>query len=384
MSDEIVGNWKQLHQHPELGYQEKWTTAFIRERLAESGIGTQKLELETGIVGLIKGTQGGPCVALRADIDALPIEERNEFAHRSLYPGCMHACGHDSHAAALLGAAKLLEQRKNMFRGWVKLIFQPAEELVAGASTLIAKGVLQNPKVDFIFGQHCASFAETGKAQLSAGFFMAATAHISIVVKGRSGHGAMPDKARDPIVAAAGIITALQSVVSRRIDPLEPAVVSIGRIQGGSADNMIPDFVELEGTARMLDDRKFDQMEEHLRKVIISAAHTYGCEADFVITRQVPGMANPVEFTDWVIGGPLSRVYGRENIFPLSATMGSEDFAYYLQLVPGVFAQFGVREKAQSEVIPWHSSRFSIDEKAIPLAAAAYAQVAFDWLAERA
>jgi len=371
-----------LHAHPETGLQEHWTSAFIKERLLRLGIEVSPWGGETGVVGLLRASAPGPALALRADIDALPIREHNETPYRSTIDGCMHACGHDAHMSCLLGAAELLAARRGELKSTVKFIFQPAEECLNGAARMIEKGVLHNPDVAFIFGLHCMPDIEAGQIALKEGPLMACVGSTRLVIRGKGGHGAMPNKCRDPVLAAAGILQALQTIVSRRADPLEAVVISFGSIHGGAVGNVIPDSVELLGTVRGFKPELFDTLPETMNSLISHTAIAYGTEADFTFTREVSCVCNPADATAWV-RRTLTKVFGESGILPAVPSMGGEDFALYQEKTPGVYCWLGTGNAAQGITNAWHNPRFDIDEAALPFGAAAYAQVAFDWRPRR-
>ena len=372
-----VRNW--LHQNPELGFKEVKTTRYIIDYLEKLGIEVVAWGGETGVIGLLKGIADGPVVALRGDIDGLPIQEQNECAYRSQTDGLMHACGHDVHTAWMLGAAALLAERRNELKGGVKFVFQPAEELVSGARAMVDKGVLDNPRVDAIFGVHNNPNISVGQIGLKGGPLMASTDTTFIKVRGKGGHGAMPHKANDPIMAAAAIIQGLQTLVSRKVDPLEPVVVSFGSIHGGAANNVIPEFVEMTGTVRTFNPEVRAEMPAMMRKLVEEIASAYGTEAELVYREDLPTVINSDELAAWA-RAPLNKVFGENGVICPTLSTGAEDFAVFLEDVPGVFLFIGVGNEAKGIVNQWHNPRFDIDEDALPLGAAALAQIAYDWV----
>ncbi len=379
LSPRLIETRRTLHAHPEVGFQEKWTSAFISDYLQKLGIEILPWEGETGVVALLRGGSPGPVVALRADIDALPVQEKNDVPYRSTIDGRMHACGHDAHTACLLGAAELLAAERASLKGSIKFIFQPAEELLSGSIQMIEKGVLKNPDVDFIFGLHCIPELEVGQVYLNAGPVMACVGSTKLTIQGKGGHGAIPDRSIDPVLAAAGVVQALQSIVSRRVPPLEAVVITFGSIHGGTVGNVIPDTVELLGTVRGFNTDIFDTLPESMNNLITHTAAAYGAKADFTFTKVVPSVVNPAADTDW-IRGPFAKVFGESGIIPAIPTMGGEDFALYQQQVPGVYCWFGTGNAAKGITCAWHNPGFDIDETALPYGAAAYAQVAYDRL----
>ena len=382
---EQLSTWREtLHRHPELSLKEFWTTDYLKKELAAMGVEIVDWGGETGVVGLLRGARPGKCVALRADIDALPIEEKSGVPFASENPGVMHACGHDSHMAALLGAARLLAARKNDLAGTVKFIFQPAEEIFTGGPLMVKKGVLENPHVDFIFGQHNICEYPAGKGLVSPGPIMACTAFISITVHGKGGHGAVPHLAHDPVVAAAAIVSSLQTVVSREMRPTEAVVVTIGSIHGGTVANVIPDTVTMQGTVRCFDLELFHELGDRLRRIIDHTAAAYNVKADFDYNELVPNVNTPPELVQWLRNGPMKEVYGAENILPCTPSMGGEDFACYMAQTPGVFVWFGSGNPEKGIRFSWHNPAFNVDDESLICGAALYAQVALDWLAETA
>lgn len=375
----LTATYMELHRNPELSYQEKQTTAYVADRLKQLGIAVTTWDDLTGLVGLLEGGKPGPCVALRADIDALPVTETSGLPHSSNKSGVMHACGHDGHTAALLGAAEMLSRHRDELRGTVKFLFQPAEETLTGAKAMLGKGVLDNPRPEFVFGMHNYPSFPTGVLGMSAGPIMASAASTTLVVSGVGGHGAVPESTKDPVVAAAGIITAVQSIVSRQIPPREPAVITFGSIHGGTAGNIIPETVEIKGTVRAFSKEIFDSLEERMRSVITATAAAYRTTAEFTFVPVVPTLENKPELVEWVMG-PLAEVVGKEGIVPVIPSMGSEDFAHFSSVVPGLFCFFGIGNEAKKSTVSWHNPAFIMDEQALPIAAATHAQVAYAWL----
>ncbi|MEL7635018.1 M20 family metallopeptidase [Sporomusa sphaeroides] len=378
LSQRIIDIRRELHRYPEISFKEYRTTEFITKLLVQAGIEIVPWGGDTGVVGLLKGTKPGPVVALRADIDALPVEEENECSYRSLHPGVMHACGHDSHTASLLGAALILAELRESLAGTVKFIFQPAEEINAGAKAMIEQGVLSNPAVDVIFGLHNTPSIPAGQVGCKEGPLMAAVDTTFLTIKGIGGHGAIPHKTRDPIMAAAAVIQGLQTIVSRQVDPLSSAVISFGTIQGGHANNVIPEKVELTGTVRTFDPALRAEMPDKMCKVINGIAQAMDTEADFVYRKDLPAVFNPPELTKWC-REVLEQVFGDGVIVP-TPSMGGEDFAIFQEKVPGVFLWLGVGNTAKGIVHQWHNPRFDIDEEALKYGAAALAQLAHTYL----
>lgn len=375
--DELIAIRRHLHRYPEIGFKEVKTSKYIKDQLTQMGVEVLELGLETGVVGFIKGAKPGPTVALRADIDALPITEANDVEYKSQHPGVMHACGHDVHTTCLLGAAKLLvEQRENLC-GNVKLLFEPAEELNGGANLLIAKDALNG--VDVMFGLHNSPEIPVGQLGLKSGPLMAATDRILLKIKGQGGHGAQPQTTKDPVVATAAIIQALQTIVSRNVSPLESAVVSCCSIHGGDAYNVIPEKVEVLGTVRTFNPKLREVMPERIRSLASQIAAGFGTTAEVEYYKDLPALINPQELTMFC-NGSASQIFGKENIICPTPSMGGEDFAIYQQQVPGVFLFLGVGNKAKDINKPWHNPKFEVDECGLAYGAALLAQLAQDYM----
>ena len=364
---------RDLHRHPELGLAEHRTAGRVCELLSELGIEHRAGLAETGVVGLIPGRGDRPAVALRADLDALPIEDAKQVDYRSEVPGRMHACGHDAHTAILLGAARLLAARRAALERPVKLIFQPAEETVGGARLLIEQGVLDDPPVAAIFGLHVEPELEAGKLGLRYGQRNASSDDLRVTVRGRSGHAAYPAGSVDAIVVAAQVISALQSVVSRNVDARESAVVSFGTIRGGNQANIVADRVELVGTARCLDPRVREVVLRRVRETAEGVAAALGGSAEVDIRPSFDALVNNNAMVD-VVRSSATSLVGEANIVVYERpNMGVEDFGCYLARVPGAYFSLGVRNEAEGIVHPIHSARFDLDETAMALGAAVQA-----------
>jgi amidohydrolase len=376
---DIIGFRRKLHQDPEISFKEYRTTEMIRQILIQSGVEIVEWGGETGVVGLLKGALPGPVVALRADIDALPVQEENDCVYRSRNSGVMHACGHDIHTAGLLGAVILLAERRDRLAGAVEFIFQPAEEINAGAKLMLEKGVLDNPAVSVIFGLHNMPNIPCGQVCLKSGGLMAAVDTTFLTINGVGGHGAIPHRTHDPITAAAAIIQGLQTVVSRQVDPLDSAVISFGTIHGGDANNVIPEKVELTGTVRTFNPTLQAQMPGRMRSVIDGIAAAMQTEAKLVYRKDLPVVFNPPGLTEWC-RGPLEKVFGPEGVIDFPPCMGGEDFACFQEQVPGVFLFLGVGNEAKGMVNQWHNPRFDADEDSLKYGAAALAQLAYDYM----
>ena len=364
---EVVGNRRHLHAHPELSFQEYETSAFVKSKLDELGISYQNMA-DTGIVALITGSKpSDSVVALRADMDALPILEANDVPYRSTKEGIMHACGHDVHTSSLLGTAKILTKLKDEFAGTVKLIFQPAEErLPGGANLMIKEGVLENPKPQAVLGQHVMPLIESGKVGFRAGKYMASTDEIYVTVHGKGGHGAQPQQNIDPVLITSHIIIALQSIVSRVADPKIPSVLSFGKVTANGATNVIPNEVKLEGTFRTMDEEWRSKAHEKMKKMAEGIAEAMGGRCDFNIMRGYPFLINEEKLT------ASTRAYaeeylGKENVLDLDIWMAAEDFAYFSQVANACFYRLGTGNEARGITSSVHTPTFDVDEDSLKL-----------------
>jgi amidohydrolase len=373
LRDELVGWRRDLHRYPELGFEEMRTAGIVAGELAGFGYGVQTGVAKTGVVGLLNGSGSGPVVMLRFDMDALPVQEANEVEYASQIPGKMHACGHDGHLAIGLGVAKLLAHHRDRWLGTLKLVFQPAEEGMGGAEMMVQEGVLKNPPVDVVFALHLWNNLPLGQAIVTAGPLMAASDLWELTITGRGGHGAKPHQAIDPIVAAAQVIVGLQTIVSRSIDPQEPAVVSVGTIHGGQAFNIIPPQVELIGTIRSFDPEVRRTVLCRLQEIVEGICRAMGAQADLRIIPTCPAVINDPIVTG-MTRAAAEAVLGPENVRGGERTMGSEDAAFYLQKVPGCYIFLGAANAERGLNYPNHNPHFDFDEDALPLGVAILAQ----------
>ena len=363
----VVADRRYLHQHPELGFQEFETAKLVAERLRSLGVEDIRTGIAvTGVTGLIHGTKPGPgkVVLLRADMDALPILEENAVDYVSQTPGKMHACGHDAHTAGLLGVARLLMQRRGDFSGTVKLLFQPAEEGGGGARVMIEQGVLDDPRVDAAFGLHVDQGTPIGKISVRPGPAMAAADRFTAVIKGKGGHGAHPNLTIDPIAVGAQIVVALQTIVSREVDPVEPAVVTVGALLAGEASNVIPDTAELRATLRSFNPEVRTQLAERCEAIVTGIAAALRAEAAFTYQPGYPPTVNDAEMTE-LVRAAAAEVVGAENVFEPALMMGAEDFSYFLQRVPGSFFFVGSKNEERGLVWGHHHPRFDLDEQVL-------------------
>lgn len=381
IQEETIANRRYLHAHPELSYKEVNTAAFIAGKLTDLGIAFEPMA-NTGLVALLKGNKpgNGQVVALRADIDALPIRELNEVPYKSKHDGVMHACGHDVHTSSLLGTATILSRMKDDFAGTIKLIFQPAEELIpGGASMMIKEGVLENPRPHHVLGQHTMPELPAGKVGFRGGRYMASNDEIFMTVKGKGGHGAMPHLGIDPVVVACHIVIALQQIVSRRVNPLLPSVLSFGKMLANGATNVIPDEVRLEGTFRSLDEKWRREAHAKIKKMAVSIAEGMEATCDIEIHQGYPVLINNERLTD------ITRTYaeeflGADNVVDLEIWMAAEDFAYYSQQADACFYRLGVRNEARGIVSGLHTATFDADEHALETGAGLMAYLALKTL----
>jgi len=376
----VVENRRHLHANPELSFHEYQTSAYVAEKLDELGIKYHKMA-NTGLVAMIKGEKPSDAVvALRADMDALPIVEANEVPYKSKNVGVMHACGHDAHTSSLLGTAKILTELKNEFGGTIKLIFQPAEEkLPGGASMMIKEGVLENPKPDAVIGQHVMPLIEAGQVGFRSGKYMASTDEIYVTVHGKGGHGAQPQQNIDPVLITSHIIVALQQIISRVADPKTPSVLSFGKVIANGATNVIPNEVYLEGTFRTMDEDWRARAHEKMKKMAEGIAEAMGGSCDFNIVRGYPFLINEEKLTAEV------RAYaedylGKENVLDLDIWMAAEDFAYYSQVSDACFYRLGTGNKERGITSSVHTPTFDVDEESLKLSTGLMAYIALKQL----
>lgn len=358
--DEMVATRRDFHRYPELGFQETRTSGIVAERLTELGLEVQRGVAKTGVVALLEGSRPGPTLLLRFDMDALPIQEETGVEFASQNPGVMHACGHDGHTAMGLALAKILAQHQSEMAGTIKFVFQPAEEGLGGAFAMIADGVLQNPKPDVAFAMHLWNASPLGKVRATEGPCMASSSVFEITVQGKGGHGAAPHMAKDPILASAHIVTALQSIVSRNVDPQESVVVSIGQFTAGTTFNVIPDRVLLKGTVRSY---KIDLHRQAYRRIlgmVRQMAIAFDCEANMETVVMVSAVNNAPEPTA-VVRAAAAKVIGAENMDE-RRTMASEDMGYILEEIPGCYFFIGT---GHEDSFPHHHPKFDFDERAM-------------------
>ncbi|OEK05924.1 M20 metallopeptidase family protein [Roseivirga misakiensis] len=380
-ANDIIEIRRHIHANPELSYQEYETAKYVAEQLRKIGIEPKEGVAGTGLVALISGKNpDAKTVALRGDMDALPIQEANEVPYKSKNDGIMHACGHDVHTACLLGAARILNEIKDQFEGTIKLVFQPGEEKnPGGASLMIKDGALENPRPNRMLGQHVMPFIPVGKVGFREGQYMASADEIYLTVKGKGGHAALPDKVVDPILIASHILVALQQVVSRNADPKKPTVLSFGTINGGQAQNIIPDEVKISGTFRALNEDWRFEAHKRITAIAQGIAEGMGGSCDVNIDVGYPYLSNDVETTR-VARNAAEAYLGKENVVALDLWMGAEDFAYYTHEVPCTFYRLGTGNEAKGTTRGVHTPNFNIDEDAIEIGIGMMAWIALNQL----
>ncbi|MCX6305100.1 MAG: M20 family metallopeptidase [Bacteroidetes bacterium] len=381
--EEVVAIRRHFHQHPELSCEEFQTAAFICKKLEEFGIPYTAGVAETGVVGLIEGKNASSCcIALRADMDALPIIEENKVAYKSAAPGKMHACGHDVHMACLLGAAKILNSVKDQFEGTVKLLFQPSEESYpGGAIRMIGEGVLEDPKPAYVIAQHVINTLNSGDVGMRPGAYMASTDEIFITVKGKGGHAATPSQVTDPILIASHIIVALQQIVSRNADPLVPTVVSFGKIIGNGRTNVIPDEVKIEGTVRTYDEAWRKKVHRRIEQIAVSLAEGMGATCEVKIAHGYPYLYNDPALTA-KLSLLASEYLGAGHVKELDQRMTAEDFAYFAREVPSCLFRLGIANESKGIGSNLHTSTFDVDEESLATGMGVMAWMAVEILRE--
>jgi len=371
-------DWRRdFHRHPEIACEEHRTSSVIRKFLESLGIPV-KVYAETGLRAVLEGKPGGATVALRADIDALPLKEEGDKEYKSENPEAAHACGHDGHMAILMGTAQLLSQRREQLKGKVVFIFQPSEEKIpGGAKKMIKEGVLE--EVDAIFGLHLWQPLPTGAVGIVKGAMMAQPDAFSITVKGKGGHGSMPHMTVDPILVASHLVVNTQSIVSRSVDPLKPVVVSFGTVKGGTIYNIIPGEVSLTGTVRTFDPSLQSLAQRRLKEITEETCKAFGATAEFQYEKGYPPLVNHEAMVDLALD-VVKKTLGEERIKDIDPVMGGEDFAYFLEKVPGAFLFFGMGDGME---FSHHHPAFDLDEKALPQAALLMTSLALEFLQRR-
>jgi amidohydrolase len=381
MHDKLVSWRRDLHMHPELGFQEERTAGLVAAHLTRIGYRVYTGIARTGVIGILQGMRVGPTVMLRFDMDALPIQEENKVEYASQTPGVMHACGHDAHVTIGLGTAMLLQRHRDKWAGTVKLVFQPAEEGMNGAEVMVKEGALDDygPRPDVVFGLHIWNGLPLGQAGLTAGPMMAAADRWSLTVSGKGGHGALPHQTADTIVATAQIVNAIQTIVSRSVDPQKTAVVTVGTINGGTAFNTIPGKVELTGTVRTFDAEVRALVLSKLEELCQGIATAMGVKATLQVDGLIPALVNDQAATD-LMRAATEAILGAGHVYSDFRMMGSEDMAFFLRIVPGAYLFLGSASSERGLDCPHHSSRFDFDEGVLPVAVAVLSETATRFL----
>jgi amidohydrolase len=367
-ASETIANRRYLHTNPELSFQEYNTARFVAQKLKDIGLTPQEGIADTGVVALIEGRNPeSKVIGLRADMDALPIFEKNDVPYKSINEGVMHACGHDVHTSSLLGTAKILHQLRDEFEGTAKLVFQPAEEKApGGASIMIKEGVLENPAPAGMIGQHVAPNIPVGKIGFREGMYMASTDELYLTIKGKGGHGAMPDQLIDPVLIASHVIISLQQIISRNRKPANPSVLSFGRFIADGVTNVIPNEVTIQGTFRCMDEEWREDGLRRMKKMAEGITEAMGGTCDFEIVKGYPFLKNHPELTRRLKNEAIEYM-GKENVIDLDLWMAGEDFAFYSQVVDSCFYRLGTRNEALGIVSGVHTPTFDIDETALEI-----------------
>lgn len=372
---------REFHQYPELAYQEFETSKRITRELKKLRLEVKTKVAKTGVVGLLKGSKGGKTVALRADMDALPLDEKTNLPYKSKNKGVMHACGHDLHMSCVLGSAMVLTKLKDKLPGNVKFIFQPSEEVgLGGAKPMIEEKVLENPKVDGIFSLHSDSSIPVGKVGIKFGPMMAQADSFDLAIIGKGGHGARPQDGVDAIVVASQVVSSLQTIASRKINPTCPVVVSIGQIEGGTARNIICDKVILKGTVRSLEKNVAKKAPILIKEITSGVVKSFGADFEFHYSPGYPVLINDPKMTD-LAKKAIELLFGKDKVYKiLNPMMGAEDFAYFLQKIPGTMMRLGIRNEKKKAIYPWHHPKFRVDEDAIKVGTAVLSQCLLNFL----
>ena len=370
-----------LHRHPELSFKEFETTRFLKDQLAELGIELVEIGLTTGVIGILHGAKAGPSIALRGDIDALPIQELNDLPFKSETDNVMHACGHDIHTSVVLGAAKLLSQKKSELEGNIVFIFQPAEEVNEGARLIIEKGLFEKLKIHRILGLHNNPEIPWGKIAVKPEGLMASVDTLRFTIQGTGGHGGVPHLTKDPIVGAGAIIMNLQSIVSRNISPLDTAVISLGTINGGTANNIISESVRITGTVRSFKPQTRDLLRDRIQTMIHETAKAYGLMAEIEYIYHLPAVNNPPELAESARRAVVDSM-GEDFVVLPEPSTGGEDFALYMEKVPGFFFWLGVGNQADGINHFWHSPLFNGDDRALLVGSVAMSNMAIQAINE--
>lgn len=382
LREETIARRRDFHQNPELAFNEVRTAQIVAQELRDLGLEVTTGIAKTGVIGLLHGTAEAPVLGLRFDMDALPIQEETGAPYASLVPGKMHACGHDCHTAVGLSVAKLLAAHKDELQGTIKFIFQPAEEMDGGAAHMIAEGALENPSLDYIMGFHVWNELPIGSYGLVPGPMMAASEIFNVKISGKGGHGAQPHVTRDPILAAAHVITALQSIISRNVNPLDTAVVSVCQVEAGTANNIIPQEALLTGTLRAFKPEVMANVKERFRTIIIEIAGTMGCQAEIELITVTEPVINDAALVAMMTEVAL-EIHPDAKIVTNMQTMGGEDFSLMMKKAPGCFMMVGSANPELGLNYGHHHPKFDVDESCLPYAVAIMAQGAIKVLERR-
>lgn len=378
---DLVALRRDFHAHPELSFEEKRTSGIVARMLRQLGLEVREAVGQTGVVARLRGARDGKVVALRADIDGLPIQEENQVPYASQNAGVMHACGHDGHTAILLTVARILSLVRDQLDGEVRFLFQPAEEIAGGAAAMLADGAFADPKPEAVFGLHLWNNLPAGKIGVRDGPVFANADEIDILIKGSGGHGAMPHQTVDPIVVAAQVVTALQTMVSRETSPLERAVVTIGSVHGGSTFNVIPPEVRLRGTVRTFTDSLQAQMRERIDQLVAGVTSGMRASYDFAYRAHCPAVINDAAMSDLARRVAI-RVFGEDQVTIPDPTMGGDDMSLFLREAPGTYLLLGTARTSGAFQGPHHHPQFDIDEAALPVGARLLAETAIEFLAD--
>ena len=379
MKDWLIEIRRTIHMHPELGFEEVETSRLVAEWLERFGLRVRKGVATTGVIGVLQGKRPGKTVAIRADMDALPMEEARPVPYASKIKGKMHACGHDAHVAILLGVARFFSSIPDQVKGNIKWIFQPAEEGGGGGRLMVEEGALEDPKVDAIFGTHVFPLLPSGMVGYYEREGLAASDRFSVKIIGKGGHGAFPHLCKDPVLAAGHFITQIHSIVSRNINPIESAVITIGKVSGGTASNIIPDEVELVGTVRSLTPQVQEELKRRIEEVARGIAQSFDMDYRYDFEYGYPMLINDPEMAK-LAARACAKGVGEENVVAVKPSMGGEDFSYYLQKVPGAFFRLGNRNEAKGTIHPYHSSFFDVDEDILPLGVEMFVRIIDEYL----
>ncbi|MDQ7026535.1 MAG: M20 family metallopeptidase [Anaerolineae bacterium] len=381
MREELVARRRDFHQHPETAFEEVRTAGIVAKELQQLGLEVQTGVGKTGVIGILDGDKEGPTVLVRADMDALPVTEANETDYVSQTAGKMHACGHDGHTAVALGVAKLFSQHRDKLKGRIKFVFQPAEEIGAGAKAMIADGALQNPKPDVSLGLHLWNSVPLGKVGIADGPIMAAPSIFEITIHGKGGHGAMPDETIDPLVCAAQMVMAFQTIASRNASPFDQLALSVTQIITGTAKNIIPDSAYLSGTFRWFTPQIRDMVDKRMREIAEHTAAAMGCTADIQIAHQANPVVNHPEVSG-IVRGAFKKIGIDEADMLHERTTAAEDVGEFMTDIPGMFFFVGSANEERGLNYPHHHPRFDFDEDALPLSVALLSAAIAEYVVE--